>query len=104
MAQHSVKVPDPPKRLRAADVIERDAKVIEHLAARTSYSPEPKIELDYKKAPGDSGPRTTWHIEIPAGFDDDETNRVYRKVWSCMRRSSASTRGTVLRSDDVASD
>jgi hypothetical protein len=48
-------------------------------SAQRQSTPEPKIELDYKKVAG-ADPLTTWHLELVPGFDDDEVNRMYRKV------------------------
>lgn len=103
MPQTTTPQPEPPKRLRAGDVIEQQAALLERLATKTPYTAEPKIELDYKKAPGDTGPRTTWHLEIPAGFDDDEANRIYRKACelheALLQKYAPETAAAILNGD-----
>lgn len=60
----------PRRRLTQSEIIER-------LTGDRSPS-RSKVELDWKKSPGDSGPRTTWHIEVVAGADEDEVRAAYR--------------------------
>lgn len=52
-------------------------EVARSLLERKPQVSEPVIELDYKKHPGDQQMRTTWHLEVPAGFDEKELTRIY---------------------------
>ena len=70
------------RRVTTADVLEL-AKLS---AARGGYASEPKVELDFKRPPGGDAHMTSWHIEIVAGFDNREVDRVVRKAIEVHKR------------------
>lgn len=61
-------------RLNAATLAEMQHEERMAALARQSH-PEAKIELGYKKVAG-ADPLTTWSLEIPAGFDAEEWERM----------------------------
>lgn len=54
--------------------------------ATTRKVAEPTIEVEYKKHAGDKNARATFHAEIPAGFDNDELERMYEKAVELLDR------------------
>ena len=68
----------PKPRLNAATVIAMQHEERMAYAARQT-TPEPRIELDYKKVAG-ADPLTTWHLELVPGFDADEWDRMVNEA------------------------
>lgn len=56
------------------------SEVARTLLERQRPTTGPVIAIDYRKHPGDQQMRTTWHIELPAEFEDDETDRMFAKA------------------------
>lgn len=56
------------------------SEVARTLLERQRPTAEPVIAIDYKKHPGDQQMRTTWHIELTAGYDDDGVARMFSKA------------------------
>jgi hypothetical protein len=70
-----------PRRHTLADAYANAQETIRRLTERRpAAAPGSVIEVDYKKSPGDTGPRTSWHIEVPAGHDEAETQAAFVKA------------------------
>jgi hypothetical protein len=69
-------------RLRAADVIDRQAGLLELMATRAQPAAAIKLELEYKRSPGAPGRQTSSHLELAAGFDQDELERIKQAAFA----------------------